>query len=210
MTIAERFRQARKAKGLSQDDVAELAKISQPSYFNIEAGKTLIPRHMERYADIFDVPIEWLQYGKGKNPFDPNAKTIPEANCPILRWGRVMDWLSGNREAAVSEMQGTTYAYNASHNSYALRIETPSMLSDESAKPSFRIGTIIIVEPEKKPKTGSFVIVSMDGKEPILRQFIKEGSDQIVTRMDPGLDHYYLSENDKILGVVVAHIDLMD
>lgn len=210
MTIAERFRQARKAKGLSQDDVAELAKISQPSYFNIEAGKTLIPRHMERYADIFDVPIEWLQYGKGKNPFDPNAKTIPEAHCPIIPWSRVMDWLSGHRDEAVAEMQGTIPSFNASHNSYSLRIETESMVNNNGAQRTFLPGSIVIVDPEVNPQNKSFIVISRDGKEPTLRQYIKEGGYIRITPLDPHFDSFYLVETDKILGVVVAHIDLMD
>lgn len=210
LSLSEKVKALMAQSGIKQEALAKLVGVKQQSIAKIVAGQTKKPKFIVELAGALKTTPEWLLFDKGKSPFDPSTTKIPEAHCPIIPWSRVMDWLSGNREAAVSEMQGTIPSFNASHNGYALRIESESMINDDGGQRTFLPGTVIIVDPEVKPKSKSFIVISRDSKEPILRQYVKEGGEIRIKPLDPTFDPFYLTETDKILGVVVAHIDLMD
>lgn len=64
-SIAERLRQARESKGLSQGDVARAAGVTQGTIGNIESGVRRNPRELLAIADAVGVTAEWLKDGKG-------------------------------------------------------------------------------------------------------------------------------------------------
>ncbi len=59
--IAERLREARKAAGLSQGQVAKLLQMHRPTISEIEAGNRRIPaEELVKFADTYDVTVSWL------------------------------------------------------------------------------------------------------------------------------------------------------
>ena len=62
-TIYDRVRVFRLAKGLSQENVAELLGTTQPSYARMESGKTRIPiNYVNKMAEIFGIhPYQIIQ-----------------------------------------------------------------------------------------------------------------------------------------------------
>ncbi len=65
-TIAERLKQAREDLGLSQEQVAERAGVSQGTIGNIESGTRKSPRELLAIAAAVKVSPEWLKSGKGE------------------------------------------------------------------------------------------------------------------------------------------------
>lgn len=70
LEIAERIRIARKAAGLSQQDVVGLISsngvfISQGTLSSIESGKNRGRKYRRAIAEALGVRLEWLQTGKG-------------------------------------------------------------------------------------------------------------------------------------------------
>lgn len=64
-TIGDRIRRARKAKGFSQHELAEMSGISRQSIGNWESG--LADPRVESFpplADVLNVPPEWLAWGR--------------------------------------------------------------------------------------------------------------------------------------------------
>ena len=70
--IASRIREARKAAGLSQGQVAKLLGLQRPSVSQIEAGQRRVSGdEVARLAKLFDVSPSWL-LGEGADTIDPH------------------------------------------------------------------------------------------------------------------------------------------
>jgi transcriptional regulator with XRE-family HTH domain len=68
-TFAERLKSARLAVGLSQTELARLAKISTGAIGNYEAGTRDNPRELFALSAALGVNPEWLQSGRGRRDF---------------------------------------------------------------------------------------------------------------------------------------------
>ncbi len=64
-SLGERLKQARENKQLSQQEVAERAGMSQPTYYKIESGKTKRTTYLNDLARVLGVNPEWLATGQG-------------------------------------------------------------------------------------------------------------------------------------------------
>ncbi len=70
--MASRIREARKAAGLSQGQVARLLGLQRPSISEIEAGRRRVSSdEITRLAQLFDVSSTWL-LGEGVAKLDPH------------------------------------------------------------------------------------------------------------------------------------------
>ena len=59
--IAERRREARKAAGLSQGQVAKLLQMHRPTISEIEAGNRRVSaEELVKFAETYDVTVSWL------------------------------------------------------------------------------------------------------------------------------------------------------
>src|SRR5271167_412037 len=95
MSLAQRVRDMRYAKGWGPDELAARAEISRTALYQIETGKTCQPRAatLRRIAAALDVPMENLMFGLG-NEANPTAS---HSKRPGLR--RIQD----QSDAAPSE-----------------------------------------------------------------------------------------------------------
>lgn len=70
--IASRIREARRAAGLSQGQVARLLGLQRPSVSEMEAGRRRVSgEEITRLAELFDVKTSWL-LGEGAERADPH------------------------------------------------------------------------------------------------------------------------------------------
>jgi len=70
--IASRIREARRAAGLSQGQVARLLGLQRPSVSEMEAGRRRVSgEEITRLAELFDVKPSWL-LGEGAERADPH------------------------------------------------------------------------------------------------------------------------------------------
>lgn len=74
----KRFREARKAKGYTQLELAKLSNSTQSAIYKIENGKTDNPRNLAVYAEVLGVSEEWLKYG------DRELKLKSASNATLL------------------------------------------------------------------------------------------------------------------------------
>ena len=61
--LAGRLTEARRFRGLTQQRLGELCGTSQAVIQKIENGRSLLPRNINKIAEVLDVPVEWLMYG---------------------------------------------------------------------------------------------------------------------------------------------------
>lgn len=62
--IGTRIRETRKAKGLTQVQLAALARTNQAVIQKIENGRSIQPRNIEDLAVVLEVNPAWLQWGE--------------------------------------------------------------------------------------------------------------------------------------------------
>lgn len=67
-TLAQRLAQARKARGLTQGQLAQAAGEKQPNISKLERGSILQTSAIGRIADALGVPVKWLELGDGPEP----------------------------------------------------------------------------------------------------------------------------------------------
>lgn len=61
MNLGERIRMAREAKGLNQDELAELMKVEPPTVSRWESGEIRPrPKRLVKLAEILDRTVDWL------------------------------------------------------------------------------------------------------------------------------------------------------
>lgn len=74
-TIGDRIKQRREALGLSQAQLAKLAKCSQGTIGNLEKGHRENPRNLLDIAKALGVLPDWLASGKGEMYASSTART---------------------------------------------------------------------------------------------------------------------------------------
>lgn len=65
--IGARIQQARKEKGLTQEELAEMASFSKRSLQDYETGQTIPYRQLQELGRLLGRPTEWFLYGE-KDP----------------------------------------------------------------------------------------------------------------------------------------------
>src|SRR3954454_14877741 len=85
MTLAKRIRDCRYAKGWGPDELAIRAEISRTALYQIERGRTEVPRAgtLRRIAQALDVPIEVL-LGEGDLPTPVTVTAAVPAPRPAV------------------------------------------------------------------------------------------------------------------------------
>lgn len=78
-SIAERLKQSRESKGLTQSELGGLAGVSQGTIGNIESGLRKNPRELLALAKALGKNPEWLKSGKGPENADVAATPGPWA-----------------------------------------------------------------------------------------------------------------------------------
>lgn len=89
-TLPERLKYAREQLNMSQSEVAEAVGMKQPSYYQLESGKTQRSRYINEIANVLKVDVDWLVYGKGKATKDSEANQadlLAEAEGAVILIG---------------------------------------------------------------------------------------------------------------------------
>lgn len=209
-TLPDRLKFAREQLNLSQQQVADAVGMKQPSYYQLEAGKSKRSRFINDIARVLKTNADWLMYGEGENTPKPsrddlmqkirdienrgttNDHPVPEGTVgvnmasqssmvPILSWVAAGSW--SNVEAVTFEdaIGKAPRPANLSKFGFALRVQGQSML------PEFKPSEIIYVEPQTgflALKDSDLVIVQCnDDKEATFKQLVLgETSDDMYLR----------------------------
>ena len=95
--FGERLREARKLAGFSQEDLADMLKVTRSavSLWEIEDTEPDDHHRMELLARILNVDVRWLCTGKGKGPapikVKENGRTMMERMQRLLATGQFSD-----------------------------------------------------------------------------------------------------------------------
>lgn len=197
-TLSDRLRFAREQLSMSQQQVADAVGMKQPSYYQLEAGKSKRSRFISDIAKVLETNVDWLMYGEGDDKPKPshgdlmrkirdienrdaNDNAIPKGTTsvrmssessmvPILSWVAAGSWSSVEAVTFEDAIGEAPRPANLSKFGFALRVQGQSMM------PEFKPSEIIYVEPQTgffALKDSDLVIVQCnDDKEATFKQLI--------------------------------------
>jgi transcriptional regulator with XRE-family HTH domain len=83
-TLKERLQYARELRGLSQGELARLAKCSQSTIGNIESGERDSLRNLVVVARVLRVSADWLYDGHGPKPTKPDEAYKSQSSDALI------------------------------------------------------------------------------------------------------------------------------
>lgn len=170
MSIADRCREARKAKKISQQELADAItrlgfKIGQSTIGNLEAGKVQAPRFLHELAQALGVTTEWLRSGKEYGTAQPDNIVSSMPFAPVViphlesmpRDLPVLGKAQGGNGMVV--MSGDAIDYVRRPPSLVGRTDVFALFVEEmSMAPAFTPGDLIFVE-RRRPRVGDHAVI---------------------------------------------------
>lgn len=199
--MADRIKQRMDQIGLTQEDLARGAGLTQPAIWKLLAGKTKRSTRLAEIAETLQLTMNQL-IGKDLMPDDPSQLSNVSPGPPITGKVPVISWVQAGRykEAIelfepgdVEDWIETTVPIR--EHTFALRIQGDSM------EPNFQAGMLVVVEPDLDPQPGDYVIVK-NGDEATFKQLVKDGGDWYLKPLNPRYPLKPLESTCSIVGVV--------
>lgn len=174
-TLADRLRWARKQRKFSQERLAELSNVTQPTISKIEKGAIEKPAELLALARGLSINPDWLDTGDGD--WDRRAAAQPSnvATAPALRTpdfipvvGHVKAGTDGFLEELgypVGHGDGKVEYWTRDTTAYALKVKGDSM------HPRYRAGEFIVVTPGIEAQPGWDVVVKLKDGRKLLKQY---------------------------------------
>lgn len=206
MSVPDRIRKARLAKGLSPRQLAELVGVTRTAVNDWEAGRhSPTDKQVPALAKALDLPLSaFNKYGEGGVSIKLGTPTI---SIPLLKWEELhavsagvvsMQMLKKARFIPVDADGGRA------SSRIALRVE------DDSMEPTFKAGELIFVDPEMREPIDNEIVVARIGakKEHVLRCVRrKRGGAFDLVAENPGFSTWTANKDNptEIVGTVVEH-----
>ncbi len=212
MNIGPRLKKVRQDAKLTQKELAQLSGVAQQIISGLETGKYSETKDIVKLARALGVSPSWLSEGRPDYSSIVNESnnlsniTPVEIVCrvPLISWSEVVEWCenpqlhkSGNKEESIPVTK------KIGINSYALEVEGVGMLNPSGEGYSFTPGSIIVCDPDQKPRNESFVIAKLPGSEDVVfKQLIIEGGRKYLASLNPKYPTIPMDETVIIYGVL--------
>ena len=174
-------------------------------------------KRLPAIAARLQVTVEWLLTGDG--PMDRDnltkrggARTVQEGPeiraVPLISWVAAGQWSEAVDTYRVGEGEKPVYTTKrVSSQAFALRVVGDSMVNP-NGHPTFPPGSIIIVDPSRRPENKDAVIVRLDhSKDVTFKQLvIQDGGERWLKPLNPQYPPVRYDDSAVIVGVVVQTI----
>jgi len=149
-------------KGTTQTELADQLGVPQPQIARYLAGRVPDPPVLVRLAGALGCTTDWLLTGREQRPLFISEEPATYGQTkgrllPILNWVQ-----AGKMTASIDPYPyaGVAEDYLAANvkgkRCFALKVRGDSM------EPEFREGDVIVVDPDRQPQAGDFVVVKSD------------------------------------------------
>lgn len=190
-----RLKAARRAKHMTQADVAEYIGLTQGAYSNWERGETKIDSlQLSRLAELFGVSVDYLL---GKTDV-PSSSYI---RVPVL--GRVAAGIPIDAIEDVIDWEDISTAAAGDGEYFGLQIKGHSM------EPKISDGDVVIVRRQPDVDSGDIAVVLVNGDDATVKRIKKSPQGVTLIPSNPAYEPMYYSNEEieslpvQILGRVV-------
>lgn len=153
-TLGQRLKFARKQRGFTQPQLAELVGMKQPDISKIENGGIQQTTGIARLADVLQVPARWLETNEGP---EPNWVNVQHANegPPSSPWAHAVSHPQPTIDPILLAWE--SLVSNPLPDRFMVTVQDDSMSSPDGA--GLAIGDRAIFETGRAPKPGRNVLV---------------------------------------------------
>ncbi len=189
MHFGDWVRKKREKAGLSANRLAHLSGLSEKYIRLLEKGERKPKLEtLEKLARGLGVPFDELAAAAGYSVH--RSKRIP-----VISWASAGTW-----EEAVEYPEDWIVVISSSPRLFALRVQGDSM------EPEFTDGDIIVVDPDRAPQPGDFVLVRKGHNEVVFKQLKQYGDKMILRPLNPRYPEIEFTNEHEIIGVVCQKI----
>lgn len=208
---SNRIKERMKVLGLTQEELAKRMGITRGAIAHYLAERRIPPlSQFKKLAAILKTDPAWLHYGSvAETSAQKKDKTTSTAKkpIPILSWEKVANFLAGKQAQHEDAEEFVPHIFSDMPCWYALRIKSDAMTAQLGSQVSFREGDIIIIDPEKTPIHGSFIVALLPrAKEVTFKQYVVDGGITYLKPLNPQYPLMQIDESTYISGVVVQHL----
>lgn len=189
--VGANIKRIRQSRQLTLEDVAARCdpKLDTGSLSRIErGGQNMTTITLSGIARALGVPLAafFSSLGGELQPATETASTVPLVNLEDL------DDVSKAKKKA----QERVFGFGVGKSGFAFRVKSDEFL------PEFRRGDIVIIDPERKPKSGRWVLVYLGGNGVVLRLMQEVDGRQYLVSPNRSTPLIPVKKGVKILGVL--------
>lgn len=201
--IAQNLQLLLRARGISENEIAQSLNIPVMTVRRIVSGETTDPRisTLKLIADYFNVSIDALIGNNNKNSLNLMTKKMPQF-VPFLDWETIASTTS-IKEVDLSHWK--EWHPIALGNNVSLSKEAFILESRPSMQPRFPTGTLFVIDPNETVADGDIVLIKMRMNGDLsLRELVIDPPKWQLQPVVTGSEMlFYDSNHHQILGVVV-------
>lgn len=209
MEYGDRLRNARTAKGYSQQQLAEVSGVPQGTISKIERGDQQTSRYDLALSEALDVSAKWLQTGHGPKSAHSNvAEAIPRyanqsATAPVISEVQAGEWAEAiDLYSPGDGIEHRPVPAGTSPNAIWLKVVGDSM-TNPNGTPTIPEGSIVLVDPDLPPDNGKLVVAKLtDSNEVTLKKLVIDAGKKWLKPLNPAYPMIEINGNCNIVGVV--------
>lgn len=204
-TLAQRLKFVMDEQGISQNALARMIGVTQPSIKKVLDGNTLNPKNILEIAEALNVSPEWLKTGKGDTPDFSEEVEDEEENGHLVRV-EVLDVYAsaGNGEFLTGDLAGDIQAVEfASEYFYNLfqRASEKGMaivnVKGDSMEPTLSSGDLLFVDTTRTYYQGDGLYVFSFGDSLYVKRLQRAGYKLLVLSDNKFYDTWDVNESNE-------------
>jgi SOS-response transcriptional repressor LexA len=207
LALKDRLHSKRQALGLSQQQLADKAGVSQVTIQHLESGRNSSSKKLLEIAKALGVTAEWLASGTESHG---RASNVAPAHNPEMTYRYpVISWVAAGAWAEAVEPFPPGFSdryemseYEAKGPAFWLEVKGDSMTSPVGQ--SIVEGTLILVDTEADAQHGKLVIAKLaDSNEATFKKLVEDGGRRFLKPLNPAYPTEMCAGDCRIVGVVV-------
>ena len=187
-TLAQRLKVIMDEQGISQNALARMVGVTQPSIKKIIDGDTLEPKKILEIANALGVSVEWLKTGKGNAPdFSANIEEEEEGKHQVRIEVLNVHASAGNGEFLTGDLAGdiqavefeSEYFYNLFQRASEKGLAIVNVKGD-SMEPTLTSGDLLFVDTTLNCYQGDGLYVFSLGESLYVKRLQRAGRKLLV------------------------------
>jgi SOS-response transcriptional repressor LexA len=201
--LAKRLKTARLKRGLTQEQLAKLARLQQTDVSKIERGKILKTTAIPALARALQCDPHWLDTGEEQPEWDNQNNTAPgpevRGKVPLISWVQAGQWAEIVDNFAVGDAEAwLETTAKPGRNAFALRIIGDSM------DPKVPDRSIVIFDPARGYHHGSLVLAKRTGdQQATFKQLWYDGATPYLKPLNQRYPMLDMPQDTRIIAVAI-------
>lgn len=176
INISERLKSAREKAGLTQDELANAAGVTQGTVANIESGLRKSPRELLAIARAINVHAEWLKSGKGPRELSFTNELIEGARPALLKLAFRVGIVQGGDNGFIEDYLSTPTGQDPDPVPYASTLQDEQAYAvkvrGNSMEPTIMAGWDVIASPSRPAEPPDLCVVYFTNGRKALKRLL--------------------------------------